>query len=202
MFDNDYENYMRSVLGYPIQDEINSYNNAYVNNNSYFPYRSGNMYVTDNKYENLYPDIYKILRPMIHKICNLPNNKSLSNDELEKMADEIYKNIESETNVVNINIKTSSEAESSKSSMYSKRDTKVSQKTSQSEEKRSCCSNPTLKDLIKILILNQLRENNAHRPPRPQMPPHGHYPFHLPNYRELQNSEIYNNNYNSDQFYN
>ena len=37
MFDNDYENYMRSVLGYPIQNEINTYNGGYGNNNSYFP---------------------------------------------------------------------------------------------------------------------------------------------------------------------
>ena len=199
MFDNDYENYMRSVLGYPIQNEINTYNGGYGNNNLYFPYRSGNMNVYTNKYEDLYPDIYKVLKPMIYKVCNLQNNRDFSDNTLEKMADEIYNNIESETNVVNINIKTSAEAESSKNSMYTKRDMKISQNSSTTEEKRACCGNPTLKDLIKILILNQLRENNNSRPPRP---PHGHHPFPTPYYRELENPEIYNNNYSSNQFYN
>lgn len=201
MFDNEYENYMRSILGYPIQNEINTYNNVYGNNNSYFPYRSGNSYTNENRYENLYPDIYRILKPMIKKICNDCNNSDISEDTLEKMSTEIYNNIESEINVVNVNITTTREAENRKNVVSSRNNMKVSQNQSKDEPLRTCCGNPTLKDLIKILILNQLLENNSNRPP---MPPRPHFqPFFMQGqpYRELESPAIYNSNYNSNQSY-
>lgn len=41
----------------------------------------------------------------------------------------------------------------------------------QEEEKRSTPGNPILRDLIKILVLNQLINNRPPRPGRPPMPP-------------------------------
>lgn len=201
MFNNDYENYMRSVLGYPIQNEMNTYNNVYGNNNSCFPYRSGSTYVTENRYENLYPDIYRILKPMIKKICASSGNGDISNDSLENMATEIYNNIESEINVVNVNITTTKEAENTKASVNYRNNTKGSQTQSKTEETRTCCGNPTLRDLIKILILNQLLENNNNRPPRPPRPPFQPFFMQQQPYRELESPAIYNSNYSSNQSY-
>lgn len=199
MYNNDYENYMRSVLGYPIQNEMNTYNNVYNDNNAYFPYRSGINNANDKKYESLYPEIYNILKPMIRKICSNPSYGDISNDTIEIMANEIYTNVESDINVINVNINTTPEA--GKSGNATRRDMKVTQSQSKTEEARACCGNPTLKDLIKILILNQLLENNSNRPPRPPRPQFQPFFMQGQPYRELENPAIYNSNYNSNQSY-
>ncbi|MBP3502905.1 MAG: hypothetical protein J6K42_05490 [Clostridia bacterium] len=193
MYNNEYEDYMRSILGYPIQNEMNTYRD----NNLFFPYRSGIAYTNENNYESLYPEIYKILKPMVRKVCNNPRYGSISNDTLEIMANEIYNNIESDIDVINVNINTK-EAETSGN--LARTDMKVSQSKIKDEESRICCGNPTLKDLIKIMIIKQLIENNGNRPPirpRPQFP--------MPPHRELENPAIYNSDYTANQpfqFYN
>ncbi len=199
MYENDYEEYMRSVLGYP------NNNNTYHQPTS-FPYRNT---INEINYDDLYPDIYKILKPMIKKICDNPNYRSITNETLEAMTTEIYNNIESDINLVNINITTSPnsseltrEAEKSKNINNNTRNTVNANKVSSSsnkEETRQCCGNPTLRDLIKILILNQLLNNNANRPPRPPVPPRPPIMPYPPfrdtsyNYRELENPAYYGN---------
>lgn len=199
MYENDYEEYMRSVLGYP------NNNNTYHQHTS-FPYRNT---INEINYDDLYPDIYKILKPMIKKICDNPNYRSITNETLEAMTTEIYNNIESDINLVNINITTSPnsseltrEAEKSKNINNNTRNTVNANKVSSSsnkEETRQCCGNPTLRDLIKILILNQLLNNNANRPPRPPVPPRPPIMPYPPfrdtsyNYRELENPAYYGN---------
>lgn len=199
MYENDYEEYMRSILGYP------NNNNTYHQPTS-FPYRNT---INEINYDDLYPDIYKILKPMIKKICDNPNYRSITNETLEAMTTEIYNNIESDINLVNINITTSPnsseltrEAEKSKNINNNTRNTVNANKVSSSsnkEETRQCCGNPTLRDLIKILILNQLLNNNANRPPRPPVPPRPPIMPYPPfrdtsyNYRELENPAYYGN---------
>ena len=71
------------------------------------------------------------------------------------------------------------------------------QKSNQNGEDltRACCANPLLKDLIKILLLNQLVNNNQNHPPRPPKPPVGPFPPRPPfgpypprqPYREMEN---------------
>lgn len=199
MYENDYEEYMRSILGYP------NNNNTYHQPTS-FPYRNT---INEINYDDLYPDIYKILKPMIKKICDNPNYRSITNETLEAMTTEIYNNIESDINLVNINITTSPnsseltrEAEKSKNINNNTRNTVNANKMSSSsnkEETRQCCGNPTLRDLIKILILNQLLNNNANRPPRPPVPPRPPIMPYPPfrdtsyNYRELENPAYYGN---------
>ena len=190
MYENDYEEYMRSILGYP------NNNNTYHQPTS-FPYRNT---INEINYDDLYPDIYKILKPMIKKICDNPNYRSITNETLEAMTTEIYNNIESDINLVNINITTSPnsseltrEAEKSKNINNNTRNTVNANKVSSSsnkEETRQCCGNPTLRDLIKILILNQLLNNNANRPPIMPYPPFRDTSY---NYRELENPAYYGN---------
>ena len=192
---NEYEDYMRSVLGYPSnQVAYDTYGFSYDHNNTYFPYRANaNESVDNSKYENLYPEIYRILKPMITKACSNVTIDDISNDRLEVMANEIYTNVESDIDVVNVNITTQDNLNQSRNSMNVK---EVSD-----DEKRFSPRNPILKDLIKILILRHLLNNRPNRPgrpgmpPRPPMPPHNN-PMPRPPYRgELENFPAYNNQY-------
>lgn len=219
MYENEYENYMRSVLGY-------SANNTY-NVNS-FPYKSTNN-IKDN-YEHLYPDIYKVLKPMVKKVCGNVRSMDISTEVIEDMANEIYNNIESDTmDVRNMTAETenstkgneagvigksdyghrgSSDASSKmgNTASYNQRgnsntmgDYKSNNTTNKNTDEltRGCCGNPTLKDLIKILIITQLISNNQNRPQRPMPPPYPQCPPR-PNYREFENSSFYNNNFYGD----
>lgn len=141
MYDNDYEEYMRAVLGYP------QANDTYYNK-SYLSYNNERKVVDENRINKLYPEIYKLLKPMIVKVCENYRAYDIDGGLLETMATEIYNNIESESTVTNEDVKNT----------------------------RSCAKcNTLLKDLIKILILNQVGNN---RPPRPnQLPRPPMFPY-------------------------
>lgn len=214
MYNNEYEEYMKNVLGYPMQYEATTYNNnQYTENNSFFPYRY-NSYNTN--FDSMYPEIYKLLQPMISKACANINYRSFSVDTLESLTNEIYRSIESDDNlnIVNINVRTQeaddllkkdikitskekrmSISEKNRSKENISQDNSI-QNSEAEADTRNCCQNPTLKDLIRILLLNQIINNNPNRPPRPShtpMPPR-------PPYRELENPAIYNN-FSSNQPY-
>ena len=219
---NEYEEYMKSVLGYPTQYESNTYNNhQYIENNSFFPYRYNNTSDIDNNLESMYPEIYKILQPMVQKACSTINYRSFSIDTLEVLTDEIYKSVETDENlnIVNVNVRTQEADEllkrdikisprSNKMSISEKNNQKESaiqntihESEAESKENRNRISNPTLRDLIKILLLNQILNNNPNRPPRPPRPPMPPPRPPRPPYRSLENPAIYNNDYSSNQSY-
>jgi hypothetical protein len=179
MYENEYEEYMRNVLGYPT-------NNTYMCKS--FPYRNSE---NNQNYESFYPDIYKMLKPMIDKVCENYRNSTLSKEVLEDMATEIYQNIESDINVVGINASVQ-ETESK----FARNGMNIAT-TNEKEEKltRGCCGNPVLKDLIKILLLNHIINNNTNRPPRPPFNPYPPRPPRPP-YRDLDNIGYYDNYYN------
>lgn len=115
MYYQNYEDYMRAVLGYPI-DASNTYSR--YNPSNYLQFNNMNLavqdmprenfYMTINEKENdfleLYPDIYKIVNPMVCKICE-NNRVPVTRELVQKMTDEIYNNLEeTETpTVVNVN---------------------------------------------------------------------------------------------------
>ena len=165
MYENEYEEYMRAVLGYPQME------NTYCNR-PYFPY-SNEKVSDENQINKLYPEIYILLKPMVAKVCNNYRSYSIDESLLETMTMEIYGNIESEPNF-EIDISKDDRAEINKinkSNAVSNSSTNIKV----SENVRGCkhC-NPLLKDLIKILILNQISNNN--KPPRPPKPPMFPYP--------------------------
>lgn len=161
----NYEEYMRSVLGYSPyadrnytytdeQEDIYNYANEIAINN-----------MPSQDLTALYPEIYKIIYPMVCKICNMNSNREITKELLEQMTDEIYRNVEPEEkqttriepplkngDVINPNAKETKQ---------------------QSRETRQ--TNFLLRDLIKILILKELGRPN--RPPvRPPFPPNGGRP--------------------------
>ena len=107
MYNNQsYDDYIRSILGYPMQND-----NIYQAD-TYFE-RQGTQYKVQNnqELENLYPEIYKIIYPMIRKAC-ISNNMPINGETIENIVDDIYSSVESD-NVYNININLQNETTSS-----------------------------------------------------------------------------------------
>lgn len=146
-----YEEYMRSVLGYqPI-----NYNNTY--DMEYDRFDMLNMTAMNNlkiqELENCYPDIYRIVYPMVQKACN-QNTRTITKDLIESMTDEIYYAIEDREMLENRNNK--------------------EEKTEKTVENRQSNKNQGLNDVIRILILRELLGKPGlpgGRPPRPPMRP-------------------------------
>ena len=118
MYYKNYEDYMRSVLGYSSE-----------NPNTYQTYQYINY---SDDIISLYPEIYKLIDPMVCKFCN-ENTEPITRELIDKTADKIIDNLDEET----------------------------------SRQKKP--NNNNIRDLIKILILNQLLGGNY--PIRPQYPP-------------------------------
>ncbi len=194
MYYQNYEDYMRSVLGYPIERENTYETMQYVN----VPYETMTpSYPTTARYSSeimeLYPEIYKVVNPMVCKLCDA-NTKPITAELLDQMTDEIYLNLETEPEidtVVNVRVNTaevkeeaSKMANRSSNTMQNnytqnrnaKMKTESEMAQNRQEEKGEVRQrrprNNTLRDLIRILILNRLLGGfPGHRPPRPPMPP-------------------------------
>ena len=188
MYYQNYEDYMRSILGYPIQDQ-NLFSNTYSNyNNTEYEYTTL-MPRYSREILDLYPEIYKIVNPMVCKLCEA-NTKPITKELLEQMTEEIYLNIESDpseyiSQVVNVKVNLPNQDEkrqsktmfqsnfSSQKSNDLKREYGVEEKIN-TENRQARRNNNMLRDLIKILILNQLLGGNMRplrpRPPRPPFP--------------------------------
>lgn len=190
MYFQSYEDYIRTILGYPVQNEM-SYNT--YPNCSY-------EYIEQPRYSSeimdLYPDIYKIINPMVCKICEA-NSKPITRELVEQMTDEIYLNIENDTtieeDVVNVRVNLPPTKPESNSNNRQVRTRDLNNENSSSKKIRDNRQenvnnvndlnkvgdsqnriirpfrrNNTLRDLIKILILNQLL--GGRRPHRPNLP--------------------------------
>lgn len=111
MYYNVYEDYMKSVLGYPTSNQ-NTYDNncnCGMNYNSYINSRN-----TDtSNIEQMYPEIYKLINPMVCRMCD-NNTQPISEYLIEQMTDDIYDNVVNRVeiqNVINVNIGTREMAE-------------------------------------------------------------------------------------------
>lgn len=203
-----YEEYIRSILGYPRADSFNSnrptgqcqncndmnyYSNiGNTNFNSNDFYNSGNSsgFYNNNfsndfrmenreELENCYPEIYKLVYPMVLKKCQ-NSRATITADDIDNMTDEIYYALENKEGIeLNINLTNSVSNSRDMNSQNSneKRDksnNKTEVKIKESTEKRETRQiNRGLRDLIKILLLREL----LNRPgPRPPMPGPGPYP--------------------------
>ena len=97
MYYQSYEDYIRSILGYPVIQ--NSYTDTYVNE------YMNQMPMYSSEIMDLYPEIYKIINPMVCKICDA-NTKPITKELIDVMTDEIYMSLESDPFIVDtINVK-------------------------------------------------------------------------------------------------
>lgn len=165
-----YEDYMRSVLGYSQIPDI--YSNIYEPRTDYYYERNTNVVphtVQYNTYNTetlnmYYPEIYKIVYPMVCKICNQNQNREITKELIDDMTEEIYRNVEdvgTELSVQNI-----------RSQQQLKNGDVRNPNAKENEAKEVRQGNFLLKDLIRILILREfLRPNRPSRPPMPPRPP-------------------------------
>ena len=193
MYDSQYEEYIRSVLGYPSTANMNQ-NQMYQTE-----YPNPSQVNRRNDLEEFYPEIYKIIYPMVKKACD-GNMGANSREEIEQMTDEIYSAIE-DNNQINVNInlgntisttnmnRMQNRNEISKEEIQKKSPEKQEVKNRNTEgESRISPRNNNLRDLIKILLIRELlRRRHNHFPPRP--PHHPRPPMRLPimprNYQPL-----------------
>ena len=196
MYYNDYEDYMRNVLGY---------NNMRDNTYSYFSRDTSNSNI-----EQMYPEIYKIINPMVCRACDT-NTQPISEYMVEQMTDDIYDNVVNRVeiqNVINLNIGTTRDDDmevvlnreednsrngsvnnntqqnrsgvsfsnnalnnsSQNNSLGKTSSNAIVSKVTESEVRETRSPrrrNTLLRDLIRILILNRLI-----RPGRPNRPPY------------------------------
>ena len=147
MNDSIYEDYMRSVLGYQPVNYDNTYNMKYYN------WEMPNMIAMNDiqiqELENCYPDIYRIIYPMIQKVCS-QNTRTITRDLIDSMTDDIYFAIEDKEIQENRN-----------------KEGKIEKVT----EDRQIVRNTNLNDLIRILILRELLVRPGFPGGRPPQPP-------------------------------
>lgn len=134
----NYEDYMRNVLGY--RTNMNS-SNMYMNNQT--PYQ--NMYLATNSLERMYPDTYRIVYPMVVSACNMVN-MPITEEMLDRMTDDIYDRAIADSRInIDINIE-----------IESREDNDSRQLSDESRQRRPRRRNRFFRDLIRILLLREL----------------------------------------------
>lgn len=162
MYDGTYDEYIRSILGYN-QNELYDY--GY--NDNYNNYRmQDNIAIAQNsQLEQSYPEIYKVVYPMVSKRCENVR-ADLSNEELEKITDEIYFALESK-NETQLNINLKNDVRTTSNTNTRKGEINVAE----SPKRETRQFNSGLRDLVKILLIRELLSRPRPFPPRPPVRP-------------------------------
>lgn len=208
MYYQNYEDYMRSVLGYPI-DNSYTYDNYMIQNERNYP--------TYDEMEDLYPEIYRRINPLVCKECD-GYTGPITKEVVESMVDRIYSNIEMNNEImININVDNRSmedknmintkemDNRNSKEKVTTNNSKMVNNEVQKSkdnlrysevESRQRRPNNPLLRDLIRILILNRLlRGSFSERPTRPPFPGPGRPPVRPPFPGPIQPRQINYDNY-------
>ena len=159
MYYRNYEDYMRSVLGYPI-DDYNTYDDEYYKRNEVNKTNLSNQDIKE--LEGMYPDIYKKLNPLVEEICSIysKRNDVITNNKLEEIVDEVYNKSNSDIPKTNYN----------RDNVLNTEKLRKGEKREQEIRQRKPVD-MALRDLIKILILNKLINNKYERPNFVNYPP-------------------------------
>ena len=92
MYYQSYEDYMRSVLGYP-----NANSNTYYGcNDGYCEEMPQMLSNIPEEREEWYPEIYTIVYPMVCKTCDEISGRDINEQLIEEMTTKIYMSIEVE----------------------------------------------------------------------------------------------------------
>lgn len=162
-----YEEYMQNFYGYPLNGYKNTYEQGGYENQQVmyepryeygfvenYPYSYNNLNYNsvffqkrniEQELENSYPEIYKIVYPMVRKVC-AQNNRGYGKAEIDRMVEEVYSNIEV-NNGAQLNITLNNDVRGGDKEKESK---------DEERENRQARRNNMLNDLIRILILREL----------------------------------------------
>ena len=171
MYNQTYDDYMRSVLGYSNLDgyRMNSMSNMgmnSMNNMSDMGMNSmntmGNMNInsmnTQNPYcediEQLYPEVYRVVYPMVCSACDRIQfpNAPVTDEMVTRMTDDIYDRVEADGRI-NIEVNVTTEVRENSNSEVETR-------------QRRRPRNRFLRDLIRILLLRELFNRRRRFPGR------------------------------------
>ncbi len=210
MYNNVYQEYINNMLGTipkmhsdfeydSFRDENYLQNPNIINMDSSFFH---NQNATNLDLERFYPDLYKLLYPMIQAAC-MKNIRPITEETIDEMVKEIYSNFNADDiTVLNINLtndvrsgnKTSEASKTSSSKTTSKNPSAETRVTVENEERNIRPNNYVLNDLIRILLIRELlgRPGNNRPPFRPGFPSPGpgSLPFRPRSY-EQQNHDMY-----------
>ena len=213
MYNETYDDYIRSILGYPVRNQFDQFNQGQQEYQGYQEYRNPtfntNINISGNnvELENSYPEIYKIVYPIVTKKCENVRSETFSKSDIENMTDEIYYALEEKQEKrININLTNNmsstkaqnNSAVSTSAKVENKRpDVKISQKAIENSEKRQI--NSGLRDLIQILLIRELlnRPRPPFRPPMPNPPGPGPRPPMRPPFRPGPGRPPFNRDFGS-----
>ena len=175
MYDNVYQEYINNMLGGTLRNQ-SLYEN--MPNNTYNNFQNQNN-TTNMELEKLYPELYRLLYPMIQAAC-MRNTKPLTEETIDEMVRDIYSNFSADdatilninlTNEVRSNEKTNEIQKNSSSKVASK--SALETRDSDKKETRNIRPNNfVLNDLIRILLIRELLGRPGNFPPiRPGFPP-------------------------------
>ena len=202
-----YEEYMQNFFNYPaggyrnIYEQYNQENCGMNYEPRYgfdmvdnYPYGYNPNYIQENipnyqsrniaqELENSYPEIYKIVYPMVRKVCAKNNYRGFSKVEVDRMVEEVYSSVEV-NDAVELNITLNNDVRGTSKDESSSNEAKDEESI---VEKRQIRKNSGLNDLIRILILRELlgrpgcigpncRPGMNPRPPMPPRPPRPPFP--------------------------
>lgn len=167
MYNNEsFEEYIRQILGYP----TNNYNVSFMNE----PNMRSNQMSTNEELEKYYPEIYKVVYPMINNRCSRIT-EPISQELIDQVTEEIASAIEPKEISLNINLHNEiSNNKEERVENKAKDLTSVSSTDANAEnreEQKRIGRFGSLEDLIKILVIRELLGRPGSRPPRPPFPP-------------------------------
>ena len=185
MNNQSYEEYIRSIIGYPM-------NNTYACNSCENNFSYSNMENTNDEemIRLCYPKIYRLINPMVQKIC-AENISPINETVITQMTNQIYLAVEGNNEInLNINLENNVRGESNDAQVKNENREMVE------ENRQMRPRNMLLQDLIRILIINELlRRPNRPNRPRPPFPFPGGRPPMRPRSMDYYEPNFYNNLY-------
>ena len=159
------DEYIRSILGYPSMNMVTNSNINYMRNDvEQMQYEMPN---ENKELESYYPEIYKIVYPMINKRCS-QISEPITQNLINEITNEIYSSIEVNTPIkVNINLQNQVQEVNNRNNRKQISESENTKKENRGDDRQT--GNSTLNDLIRILILRELLGRPG-RPPRPHPP--------------------------------
>lgn len=166
MYNETYEEYIRSILGYP------NYGATYQQQPMAISYERNDQ---NAEIESCYPEIYKVVYPMVCKACS-SNNRPVTPDLIDELTNEIYLSIEND-NEINVTINLTNEVggnvenrtTNGKTVTKSSAVSKEASKENRGEDRQF--RNKGLQDIIRILLIRELLGRPGRPGPRPPFPP-------------------------------
>lgn len=168
MYNNVYQEYINDILGTVPKNQVALENDVFRNS-------VANVYMPNNvnmDLERLYPELYKLLYPMIQSAC-MRNTKPLTEETIQEMVTDIYSNFNADDITIASIVRNSQNPIESQTSSNNRATTKNSLEIAKVQtEPNTRANNYVLNDLIRILLIRELLGRpESSSPIRPIFPP-------------------------------